>query len=212
MSIYGVWVGGDSALAMVDTKAVDDEGRVGTSCKLLPLPAANTLVVHRGISLHFGVVLLHLLSSKQPHGSFDELGEVVPAALEELPQHFTEPALHGEAELELVLVGWSDRLAAMAVSTYRYKHGEPSQIGEPQTDAGVIVPIDPAELSQAQNLPFEGQGDRTEALRELAQRMIAFGRASDVAGELGFGGNMVVAQLSRNRMQIRDCGPIDPGR
>lgn len=213
MSIFAVWAGGETALAFVDSLGVEVEGRRTTShqSKMVPLVPANTLVIHRGGSLHFGHVFLRLLSSDKPHGSFDELVDLLPGVLAGLPDAFPEPLYPGcEADLELVLVGWSDRLERMAFSISRYSFGSTPTVGDPVCDSGAIVPIDAADLERAQELPFQaGSGDLVESLKALAIDMIAYGRRTESRNEMGFGGNMVLAQVTRNRITVTDCGPIE---
>ncbi|KGM52609.1 hypothetical protein N799_13425 [Lysobacter arseniciresistens ZS79] len=211
MSIFAIWASERDALVMVDTDAVavGEDRAPERGCKLIPLPAANTVVVYRGISTHFAFALTHFLTSTRPHGSFDDLVALVPAIFDELPEAFDAPVLgYGDAELELALVGWSDKLQAMASAIFRYTHGEAPQIGEPMVGMCAMVPLPDDRARWASVLPDDPAAYRAH-LRAVAQEMVAYGRASDEGRTMGFGGSMIVAAVARDGCRVGDYGPID---
>lgn len=211
MSICNVWTYQDFAIVATDTK--------GTSgfefSKMLTLPHAGVILAFRGQRVSFLIAFGQIFASKQELKSFDDivplLSEVTATAggkVEASPEAKAEAA---GSTVQVVVVGWSDRLGRMAAAEAIHEPDKDVVFTPPEELGSAVDPIAAEELEDAWHLP-----QRTEptefpaALLELASRQVAFGRKG--WPQHGFGGDLLFATLERRNGQtdlhIQSLGPI----
>lgn len=199
MSICDVWTSKDFAIVAVDTKG---SGGFEFS-KMMPIPHAGVLLAFRGQRITFQLALDLITCWPEQWATFDELVKVLPLAteaagkkIEAIPDAPSGTDSRGGIELQVVAVGWSDRLQRMAATEAVFVPGKEVEVSLPEEFGGIVTPCAPEEEEAAWRLPFDTEpGEFQTALMDLAARQVAYGRKH--WPQHGFGGKLLFATLSR---------------
>lgn len=192
MSLLNVWVSPERALIAVDTDAITPDGQHFGMSKLLVLPHAETVFAFRGDRrfMHdlFGRFYL-ARCDVDLDAIMSGMGEMLASVILGLRQA-------GEAPLsyEVAVVGWSASEARVRGFWCTGRTDEDDWDLEEITSARVT----PWRLPNLRMTP------NVEGMRELAVQQAEWLRADGDAG----GGRLLVAQLTRREIIVRDEGAL----
>lgn len=160
--------------------------------------------------MSFAIAFAGLFAHKEPLSSFDDIAGQLEATVPEAGQAVEKMPGFGESgtdsTIQLVAVGWSERLQRMAIAQAIYEQGKEVHFDGPEVIGAMVEPCDPAEANEALQLPYRDDGNFREDLLKLAAKQVKYGRAG--WPELGFGGDLLVATIARPERQTSitiDC-------
>lgn len=190
MSLLNAWVTPTEAIVAVDTDGAAGDGSRYPASKLMPIPHLNAVIALRGQCALIGFLTLRAMSSG--FHAFDDLDDEMPSILEgmdgAMPPDLIVPT--GLSGVELVTVGWSQRRRAMLGRQY-VKRGDDLEYA--RRDLGIHV--------SPWNQTMQGTKTTAGAVLPLAKAQVRWMR--EAFPNAACGGNLLVARVSRNRVDIR---------
>jgi hypothetical protein len=202
----------DRALIAMDTMQWDDSlrpvcaagGALAEMCKFEPLPLARAVVAMRG-SCFLGDYLRPRLRQAT---STDALVDDVMYALEDARVHFgRNPDVYGcevqgwERE-EVHVIGWSEQHECMTIASAtapeRLKFKQEVRHVQPSTWRALMSPPPASD----EDMPRDAH-----ALAAMVRAALARARAADPT--LPCGGNLLIAEVNRHRIELSHHGDLD---
>ena len=198
MSLFQAWIEPERALVAVDTLAYDhNHGGISEVLKMAALPHAQCVMACRGSQHAFLQLLAHAWLAPG-YSTYDKLAACVPQLVEWASAQFPESLPDAIAQCELTLVGWSDAGQRMAGTSYvvDLKANTCQAQGE----------IDYCRVGPAVVNKVPAEFDDALALK-VARLQVAW--VQDNAPDQATGGRLLIAELSRREIVIRDAGKIE---
>ena len=188
MSLLNVWVSPELALVAVDTDGLNPGGpRFGMS-KLLPLVHAQTVFAARG-DRRFLWDLFSRFYLSSANVDYDAIVDGLPELLASVIANVRQEA-QAPFGYQFAIVGWSPLHRRVCGRWY---------VGRTNEDAYDVdelgARVAPWQDKEAARVP-----DSQENIRWLAKRQASWLRAEGAAG----GGRLLVAQLTRHEIIVRD--------
>lgn len=206
MSLLNAWIEPGRALVAVDTTSYDiTSGAPSERSKLIPLAHANAVIATRGINK----LLLEVFAAifvMPVSVDYDVISDWLPSALDSGFEGYVANCLavgmdEGLVrEVELAVVGWSQRSGEMAGVRLTRSPGDSSFS---------VKPIRPWSIA-----PNAGWGASTpppapstiEAMEEVARAQVRHIRETYSGDPIG--GRLIVAELTRDQMTIRSIANL----
>lgn len=192
MTLCNVWLEQDRALVAVDTTSLSHVGPYESS-KLAILPHAHCVLTMRGSGWIFVQIVGSLIMAAGPI-DHDSIADLIPAICNQCAANRPPQLVGWQAALELRVVGWSEQRKRMAASLFVIN-----------LEAGTCVrhDITRCQVAPAMN-PVSSFGD-LEGMMELSRKQVTAN-----SGAPGFGGHLLVAELTPDSVTIKDAGKIVP--
>jgi hypothetical protein len=192
MSLVQVWLENDRARVAVDTLYTMPGVGMAEGSKLLPLPHAGTVFAYRGAFGAFALVFAYLYVAQTD--SFDSIIAGVPNCVLQAKAN-----LHPDAaawEFELHVVGYSDELQRFSSMLF---------LVDLKAGTAEAKPLNgPCRVGPAINPVPELNNDA--AMFEVARAQVAWMR--DNEPELATGGRLLIAELTRAAITVKQAGQI----
>lgn len=200
MSLIQCWIEDDRARVAVDTRA-NPGGAFSDSdemSKLIPLPHAGVVVAFRGSMLGFFNLLAQLLLT-QGNGGFDEISSALSRRVSDAHSRWPEGLPPEAGKFEFWMVGYSAQVARMAcmVSAVSLAHG---------TSDAVEIKSNAPHAPGFKLIPNLGDD---AGMHELARRQVEWMREHSSAEATG--GRLLIAEITRDSILVRDAGRIGGG-
>lgn len=208
MSVLNIIVSHDRAWVAVDTAGTDAcTGNALEVSKMVPLVHASLVLAARGAT-----TVMHNLAawcmSLDRTADFDLLAGFPPGWMDEFHTHLAsqvraqtgrEPAAQ---ETEIVIVGWSASQQRMALLAFRRGAGMDSyQVQTPD------IYIAPWPGDEAMNRLAEiTVPNMAEYMRVVSDEQMAWSKHTNQVGPIG--GRLLIAEVTRDAITIRDAGAI----
>ncbi|WP_151449272.1 hypothetical protein [Lacisediminimonas profundi] len=209
MSMINVFLSPSKALIGVDTEGINgltgDFIRVG---KMIYLPQVNIVLAGRGTAaflLVLHTMLTDALMRMHGGGDFDSaaaaMPELVGAAYKAINAAMPDVGLYGIPEgQQAVLIGWSAIQSRMQACAY---------LQSPSAEVEVVNIEDPGYM-----MPWNAAwGEPPEGCSPADMVELALCQVRNVKCEspgTPMGGNLIIAELSRSAMSVRDMGKLVP--
>lgn len=192
MSLLNVWVSPERALIAVDTDGMNPGGPHFGMSKLLPLVHAQTVFAARG-DRRFLWDLFSRFHLSSADVDYDVIVDNLPQMLASLIAGLRQDG-HVPFSYQFAIVGWSPVQQRVCG---RWYVGRTDEDGYDVDELGARVA--PWQDTETARVP-----DSPENVRWLAERQASWLRAEDTAG----GGRLLVAQLTRREIIVRDEGQL----
>ena len=197
----------DTAVGAVPGLPFAPDRPAGSMSKLMPLVGINAVLAARG---HISVLPMMIFSSAMMvacegidfDGLVEALPEIIQGAVNNAAANLRQQGLPAESasDVHVVVAGWSPKLERMRAVSWGRDLGE-VELEQVELDDGW-----PAELT-----PCLGGVDDDDPPLNDHQMMVAVGRqvaAGLATGTPGFGGRLVLCEVTRHRVTLTDAGPI----
>ncbi|GAB3356201.1 hypothetical protein [Lysobacter tyrosinilyticus] len=202
MSLIQIWLERDKARVAVDTLARPGGARqsMGHVSKLIPLTHAGVVLAYRGSDLAFFQVFAQFFLTPG-NDDFDSIESAMPTRFMHAYGQFLINAssvpTHADVSCELFLVGHSRLQQKMACTQFNLNLRTGKAVPMPMKGNCRLAP------------GFENVPELTtdEAMQEVAARQIAWMREN--APKVATGGRLLIAELTRDSVVIRDVGDIE---
>lgn len=210
MSICNVWLGQDLAIIATDTVGIGrPSGLPSPFSKVMTVPHTRTVFACRGERMSFQILLNEVAAGEHKLESFDDVAAAMPAIIERVREisarMFKPPGV--DVTLQVIAVGWSDRLEGMAGAHAVFYPDEEAFHQGPEDFGGLFVPLPEDEVQEVAALPGKPGFDMARDIHELMARQVTHGRLENP--DTGFGGDLIVAIVSRDETIFRNLGPIE---
>lgn len=184
----------------------------GEAAKMIALPSLGGVLAIRGQAALLSVLsmsaLLATIGADHAAGVdllCRDLGECIHVAQARLTADATAAGADGRVfwEVDVVVAGWSRQRGQMVVSHfYREREGDPVMVYELDDELPTI------------QMPWADEWGPVPSWPHAAPEMLELARKQvgqvNARGDKGFGGRLILAELSRDSACIRDLGPIQP--
>jgi hypothetical protein len=204
MTINNLWLEDDRALLAVDTACVGDDGRQFHGTKLSVLAHAQCVIAGAGTHQALHVIAVTALQSPEV-ADFDSAADFVAqginATFANLAAHV--PGMANLQKQEVHLVGFSRRQQRMAAVSFKQ---ESMQQGFARVDVtgGFLLPWGEQLGSPPDDLSTD------DAMAALMHRQIMFTAKHHPQHLAGVGGSMIVAEITRNAIELRRRPLVGP--
>lgn len=200
MSLVQIARKGDHAWCAVDTRitgtVLDNAAQDTEASKMVLIPHSGCVLASRGSVPAFAALCAAALADPRAH-DFDSLTECIPAFVHGLSQNWPAST---RPDFQLFVIGWSSRSGQMEVALYEIDIRRDT-IANRQVPDTVVAP------EYVPDADFELGGFDTDAKRLAVARM-QLKRMEELDPENVTGGRLLVAEITRERICIRDAGPI----
>jgi hypothetical protein len=187
VSLLNVFLESESALVAVDTDGIARDGSRKAMSKLLTLPHLPAVIAMRG-SAAFMAGLFHTCTSRG-FDSFDELLDELALLLRivdaSVPGFLRDPAF---PDIEIAVVGWSDRRSSMLARLYTKRGDEAEFTG--RDSQGCIAPFDQASMAGIQRT--------ADAVHDIARAQVRYMQAEQGIG----GGRLILCHVDRDGLSL----------